>query len=174
MPEMAATVAVQDGKRTFLAGVKPNGEEYCSCIPDRRDPRRCPHLWAMIAAVQAQRARPKLPTSRPGTPDVFRPSSPQLGLGRPLSQLQPLARLRPLSQFIPRHKPDTMGLGVIELLARSGSFVSAFRAAFEKAFIETLTASLLQQLFHVHDRGFWVDYANVLTALRGKLDPFFQ
>ncbi|GMK59229.1 hypothetical protein CspeluHIS016_0702440 [Cutaneotrichosporon spelunceum] len=163
MPEMAAVVAVQDEDTAWMAGIKPNGDEYCSCIPNRRDPRRCPHLWAMIAAVQAQRPRPKA-TSRSSTPDMFRPSSPQLGLPRPLNQLSPLTLLRP--QLFPRPKPDTFGLGVIELLARADSFVRTFHAAFEKSFIETLTASLLAQLFHVVSRGFWIDYNNVLTALK--------
>ncbi|CAK9786791.1 unnamed protein product [Cutaneotrichosporon oleaginosum] len=171
MPEMALTMTVDD-ERTFLAGFKPDGDEYCSCIPDRKDPRRCPHFWATIAAVQAQRSRSKLPPSRPGSPDVFRPSSPHVP--SPLSQLRPLAHFRPLSQLHARVKPDTLGLGVIELLARSQSFVPAFRAAFKAAYIETLTASLLAQLFRAVDRGFWVDYANVFTALKvdGLLDKF--
>ncbi|BEI90851.1 uncharacterized protein CcaverHIS019_0309210 [Cutaneotrichosporon cavernicola] len=159
MPEMAATVAVQDEDGTWLAGFKPNGDEYCSCIPNRRDPRRCPHLWAMITAVQAQRSLPKV-TPRPSTPDVFRPSSPLFHIPRPLA----LTLVGP--QILHRSKPDTLGLGVVELLARAGSFVHAFRAAFDKVFIETLTPSLLAQLFRSISRGFWVDYANVFTALK--------
>lgn len=169
MPRMSVVVAVR-GAVLRLCGIKRNGDEYCSCAVESRDPRRCAHLWALTFVLQHQRPRTikqrlglESPNhhartmSRPNSPDsLWRPPSPQQ-----VSALR-IARAR--------SSRDPYGLGVVELLARSNSFVEIFRRAFQRVAIETLTVSCLAQILRNVENGLVGDYVNILTAFMSELD----
>lgn len=173
MPRMAVLVAVQDGSVTRLCGIKRDGEDYCSCFVDWRDPRRCAHLWALTCVLQSQRPKaikqllsPQV-MSRTSSPI---PSAPPSVVFRAPSPLQVTPLSRPVPTCAPScHPIDPCGLGIVDLLARSRSFVQAFRGMFEIDEIETLTVSVLAQLFSNVEQGLVGDYWNVLAALKGEL-----
>lgn len=177
MPRMFLVVAVQDGVLR-LCGIKPDREEYCSCSVESRDPRRCAHLWALTYILGAQRPRTikhrlglEPDTSGASSRSGSRPTSPDLGrMFRPQSPQQVEPLLRTVQRRSSHHPSlDHIGVGIVDMLARSPSFVRTFRRAFKNADIESLTVSYLAQLFRNVEHGLAGDHVNVLTALKSKL-----